>query len=600
MSTPEQQIQHQRDQLKLISELARTGAEFINAPNQDHNNDIEYITQCNKLVHQYLLSGYGNDFIYSSFAYLNEEKVFSSVPYFFYAKPANGFDTEHYWQSVSWHTDIPGNGHPKPALAETVNSSENYKSRNLGTVKEMMRYLITKLIGEEQILSVTELLLSYNKMSPRNFLLYFSGSDVSDAVKERFISINLKNIPSLKINSTDEFEKVKPYSEVPQYLLDELINEINKTAVTDANDTCQPVLTQERAITFSKLLAIYRRICDCDARANYYFYFLKPITFYEEFRGVFLLGFNRKLNPEEIVFIENINYRILSDVIHSRIKKLTALQENAKNTSHVGHLLRYRLSPPLQYILLLQKEITALAKKMPGLETEEIKKLERLTRSAKVWLDKTTNTGYLLNIKAHYFEKPDAGYKVYLAKEEWRVKGTFSLSGYLSSLVQEINDNQICIHTRRRFAPLKLIPLKEHDILIDPWFKNESEEYRPLDILYEDLLFEILINAFKASPAESDVCIETTRGLVDGLESMIISNQIDPNVYRKNEQAFSSIANRWSTLKDLGGSMGGLTYWSQLIEGTQVGIIRIRVTQRGNQAWFETGLALQGLKLLYG
>lgn len=520
---------------------------------------MSYFSKSLEDIHSFLQFKYGDSYLFSSIAYSVEQRV-KALPYRF-----------NFGESDS----------------EINHDTKQY-------VISLINYLTQNLINEESHLSFTQVMLSEKNQKTPIKILLFEGKNSEETKEYKPIDIVEFDLGKVKWEKIGDIEKFKVHDFVGyQYgvpLHEEFINSFGNPLKAMAGDTPSSEVLEE----FNRLISIYLEINDCFGGANY-FYFIKPQSTHNVFSGVLLLGLKKRIPIDEFTLWVHVFHRQLSEISVKQIQQLAATNENAQATSHFGHLLRYRLSPPGQYIELIGKAVEKLKDILSTENKSIIDSLEKYYRGANIWFQKTMNTGFLLNIRAHYFKNPDAGHKVFNERTVWRQNISFDLLGSLDSLLNELNENKIKIHTEREFAPFKLVKGCSR-VSIETWFQHEDKSYRPFDILYEDLLFEILINAFKASPKNDEIEIKVFEVKINERDALVIANKIDEHILRINSRKYNSIKGNWKIFKDFSGSIGGLTYWSQLIDVTGVGKVFIRTNENNGATFFETGLLLQGLK----
>ena len=548
----------------LSLKLLEHRKEYYHSEFTDNSTD-NYFKKSLDDIHIFLKNKYRKGYLFSSIAYSHDGKV-KALPYRF----------------------------------NLQSKGEEKKKKVMEYIIELVNYLTQNLINEEKHLSFTQIMLSEkNRDNPIKVLLYEERNS-EESKKYKPIDIVEFDLSQPTWEKLGNIEKFKKHDFIGyQYgfpLYEKFQNSFGnpfKVMVGDPPDT-------NNVEEFNRLISIYLELNAC-FKGTKYFYFIKPQSSHDVFSGVLLLGLKERIPIDEFTLWVHLFYRLLSEISIKKIQQLAATKENAQATSHFGHLLRYRLSPPGQYIDLLGKEIDRLKKILPYKNKSNVDSLERFYKGASTWFQKTINTGFLLNIRAHYFEKPDAGHKVFNERDIWREDKPFDLLDSLLNLISELNENKIQIHTARTFVPFNLV--KECSVInIEPWFQLEGNSYRPFSILYEDLIFEVLINAFKASPLNEDIEIKIIQGKINGEIALIIKNKIDKIILKKNLRKYGTIKGEWKTFKDFSSSIGGLSYWSHLIDVTKVGKVFIRTIEEKERdevvTYFETGLLLEGLKIV--
>jgi hypothetical protein len=352
-----------KDQILLTQSIANLGWKFVNEKDNEKECETLYLTQCNRYLHQHLLKYFKTDFLFCSFSYLNNNNTFSSVPYLFYSDiPYSDDFKEDYWKAVSWYTNIPDNTFSIPDIVKGI-MGVNYVDKQIPRIKELIWYLIDILLLEQKILASTELTLYYGGKDPKSLLIFnhntkSSSENFENNEQDRFWMFDLNKFDVPVITNTKDFEIVKGYSKIPNTFLD-----ILRTENFNYNAQEEPNLTDDKLVSYLKQIYIYKLIGQTNKFKDFYFYFLKTFSHFTAFRGVFLLGFNRKLELNEILFLESLNYRILSNVVLKRIERLIVEKENLKyqkSINYTVHQLKTTIeglfSDPLQQLKELYPE----------------------------------------------------------------------------------------------------------------------------------------------------------------------------------------------------------------------------------------------------
>ena len=603
---------HHKEQIELIRKLADEGERFVNSSGENEISEIDYLTVCNRKIYEYFLERYKQNFIFSSFSYLNQENEFSSVPYLFYAgAKCEEVNSDDYWKAASWNTDIPGS---RFALSGELNKivDDNYRNKNIGLIKELIWYLINVLIPGKGILTVTELLLLFGKKDPRNIKIFQSGTEKKDAPQkpdernsesndstDRYLQFNLGDFDIPEIQSINQIDEAKPFLRIPDSVLEILKSpDFNYANGISSSTKVDPTkLNDERIQSFKKLLNVYKQIGYINKNSEYNFYFLRPITFYQEFRGVFLFGFNEKLKPLDILFIENLNYRILSDVVVKRVTKKSEIEQDTVRTQlvfSVGHFLKHKTNKVPSLLSNVKKNI-----KDASISEDEIKRLiHRDLETAKLTSERIHKLALIIDIIAKSFDGKNYYREADIKnKEEYFTTETIDLK----MLIQKAHRDDF-----GEVIDLKLGELPENfGLEIEPFIYNEhlQKNILPSQLFYEEILTEIFENCKQKAKQEKDkkrelqLTIETINLDEGAFKCLVLTNKLFDRTQFDELESLIPLENEFAEIDENIRKISGIVFLDTFLTVTETGYLLFKRSSKEGNYYFSVAFKLENLKI---
>ena len=601
-----------KEQIELIRKLAEEGRKFVNASEENEISEMQYLTVCNRKIYEYFLDRYQENFIFSSFSYLNYENKFSSVPYLFYSGAKyEDVNSDEYWKAVSWNTNTPAN---QILLTGNLNKiiNDNYRNKNIGLIKELIWYLINYLIPDDGVLTVTELLLRFGKEDPRNFKIFqerelntgdkltkTKNKDLKGDSIERYVRFDLGNFQIQKIQNFNTINEVKPFLKIPDSAIEMLKSgEFNYTSTKISSEKIDfTKLTDEHIQSFKKLLNVYKQICYINPNEEYNFYFLRPITFYQDFRGVFLFGLNEKLDPLDILFIENLNYRILSDVIIKRITKKSEREQHNVRTQlvfSVGHFLKHKTNKVPSLLVNVKKNIDGV-----DISEENMKKLiHRDLKTAKLTSERIHKLALIIDIIAKSFD----GKNYYRENDIKNKEDYFTTEAInLKELIQKVHNEDY-----EGVIDLKMDMLPEHfDLEIDPFIYNEalSKNILPSHLFYEEILTEIFENCKLKAKQESNkmrelqMAIETLNLAEGPFKCLVLTNKLLDKTQFEELEGLIPKEDEFKRIDENIRKFSGIIFLDTFLNATETGYLLFKRSSKGDRYFFSVALKLESLKI---
>jgi hypothetical protein len=200
---------------------------------------------------------------------------------------------------------------------------------------------------------------------------------------------------------------------------------------------------------------------------------------------------------------------------------------------------------------------------------------------------RVSRLGHILDVLSDVLQSSESE-NVFQHKDEWRADGPFDLAGLLESL------DGVCLAPGVRQVRIPLAASIE-GARIGCWLRDrDGQLYRPADLFYDELFYELFLNAAKHGVGDtSEVSVEvrcqelTIRDVQ--IQAVTVVNGID-----SRDERLEAPWAVWNEGDDA--PVGGLYFLASLLHRAALGRLWTRTEQRNGEFVFVVALELNGLE----
>lgn len=407
---------------------------------------------------------------------------------------------------------------------------------------------------EKKIINLTNILLN-NKPG---FDLFFvpSHADYKDYLAQdpeisAKSSIKLFPLGLLKFNDNlSEFETIN------YQLLDDFIRILNSDDFRERQK-------------YSRYLWHYKNL-EKEIKSNdtdqFYIHFIRPSVIEFDYNLLLALATKRKLSEKELAFIDLLIYRVVgqTEVKKERERSIRAL---IQTTYSLGHNLKNRLLDSENHINRLIRNL-----QKSSLNGKEKEMITRYATNVSQKVKSLSNTGKLLDLIGRFMTE-----RKWLNK--WLTNNDYTLIDKFTTgeLVQ--------LSISAKYPKINIENLPK-TLKVKGWLGADGK-YRPADFVYEELFFELLVNAltYGKDYEFNDKYFVDINFLYEDSKILMV------NSFKEVDKDWNVPVNTLIKPNLIG--HGGLLYMYNFLKQTDIGDIDIFIDTKNNQ--FKIILELNGI-----
>lgn len=411
-----------------------------------------------------------------------------------------------------------------------------------------------KQVKKGEMISMTKLLLDKINI-PLKDLFFICSESVhysQDIINEKIFEYALKNF-----NLDKEIYRITNHNE---------LNRFYKSYKNESNDWNAYV---KYVWNHHKLAELYK---SHNENKDFVLHYIKPSIKELDYGLLLSLATNRPLTTDELTFVNLILYRIVSQTKTEKMKE-ERITDLIQTTYSLGHNLKNRLidSDKLMKDLVLDISDSSL-------DCNEKEELVRNANNVSKKINSLFNTGKILDLTGRFMTENKW-------EENWLTDNCLNICSFIETFE---NDTFIDINMHGKYAKINIEGLSKK-LIIEKWLNEDTR--RPADFVYEELFFEMFINALNYGKEY----IDNDRKYVDIFISsegndIKISNTTFKEI--KNNEKFKHLS-KGIPIKPNLIRHGGLRYMFKFLSQTETGDIDIVLDKENNI--FTVVLKLKGI-----
>ena len=278
-----------------------------------------------------------------------------------------------------------------------------------------------------------------------------------------------------------------------------------------------------------------------------------------------------------------LHNRALYAAFEEQRRELNKQKQLAYGAYKIGHPLKDRVGP-------LRRRLRSMLYKFDkyGEKPERANILH-----ADYLLDRVSNLGVFLDLISRAISKNE-GMQLFLGKTEWHTESSYQFI----DRIKEIQEHSTEVgETPIRLNPHDLTHLSE--ARIDGWIpRNDGVMVRPVNVIYDELLYEIFRNAvnYSKKTTAGEVLVRSESALVQSANCLVIWNIAKNKFTDQNLDTLRLVRDQWQEwdISDKG-PVGGLCILATFLQVTGTGRLLVNVSQGEEGDEVRVGLDLRGL-----
>lgn len=317
------------------------------------------------------------------------------------------------------------------------------------------------------------------------------------------------------------------------------------------------------------------------AGSDFHVHFIRPAFIDFDHNLLLSLATNKPIDESILSTINLIIYKIVSLMATER-EKQSRIVDMIQTTYSLGHNLKNRLLDSDRLMRGLSKDIESVS-----LDELEKSRLSKWTTGVSVKLKSLSNTGNLLDLigRSMNLKGDDTVFK---EKQDWHSNEVLCIRSFL---IDFYTKSFFAVSTSGKYAKIDM-PCLSRDLKIEPWLLFDNKKIRPSDFIYEEIFFELFVNALSYGNSYANGNYNLVDVEVIQNEAVIVISNT-PGIHISQNAKFKNLTKNFEIdVKQVG--HGGLLYISNFLSQTQIGSIKVILDDVNNL--FKIILTLKGLK----
>jgi hypothetical protein len=354
---------------------------------------------------------------------------------------------------------------------------------------------------------------------------------------------------------------------------------------------------EDQVAKIRKFLGYYYRLSShlnsgSDSEKPLFYYFIKPGSRTAFYNGMVVICTRQPLDIPLYSFLYLLVYRIYSSTAfkHSEFSIQATL---GILRAGMGHFLKNRIAGKQiltnQIVIEISKNGDVKNPLKNNLEKADID-LELIKNNC-IKINKSdkhiSNIGILFHVLSNALKHPNHSvFRTDFAKErKWITDKAIILDELINNLKKDYYEGSKTLQITESVKNLQ----------IEPFFSSNNKKYCPDITIYQEIMYELLLNASKYGHSTDDTfnvimnCEDnmfTLTNRVNEPEKLLFDKRYDncKNVFAKMNHSHTN-------------ELSGITFIDEFITKAQIGELKVKISETQNTTFFTIGMHLHGLTL---